>query len=162
VDRRHHLDQELTDRVVVLRIDPFSTPRPAPAMGLGHAAAGVPRKVVTLGSPRTPQQASHGARRLRTLRKHPLSLTTLDSERTQVGATPVVTAAEYDDNMRSIGQLADAACIAEITEALADLGHRRFLHVTSDYAHTSARNRKQVYLETIDKLGHAASPPAPD
>ncbi|NYI07441.1 LacI family DNA-binding transcriptional regulator [Allostreptomyces psammosilenae] len=74
------------------------------------------------------------------------------SERSMSGATPIVISADYDDQMRSIGELADASTTAEIIERLARQGHRRFLHIAGDYAHTSARRRRQVYLETIERL----------
>ncbi|MEU4654909.1 LacI family DNA-binding transcriptional regulator [Streptomyces sp. NPDC023723] len=84
-----------------------------------------------------------------------LALTPLPalSERSTRGSTPIVVCAEYDEQMRSIGELADATTTAEIIEHLAEQGHRRFLHLAGDYAHTSARARRQVYLETIARLG---------
>ncbi|GGY98325.1 LacI family DNA-binding transcriptional regulator [Streptomyces poonensis] len=69
------------------------------------------------------------------------------------GSTPIAVSADYDDRMRGIGELADASAMAEIVERPARQGHRRFLHLAGDYAHTSARWRKQVYLETIERLG---------
>ncbi|WP_225636609.1 LacI family DNA-binding transcriptional regulator [Streptomyces solaniscabiei] len=74
------------------------------------------------------------------------------SERSRSGVVPIVVSADYDDQMRSIGELADASTMTEIVKRLAQQGHRRFVHLAGDYAHTSARRRKQVYLESIDRL----------
>ncbi|MFC9948676.1 LacI family DNA-binding transcriptional regulator [Streptomyces pratensis] len=84
-----------------------------------------------------------------------LSLTPLPqlSARRQAGGIPVVIEADYDERMRGIGDLADASTLAEVIERLAEQGHRRFLHAAGDYAHTSARLRRQVYLETVERLG---------
>jgi LacI family repressor for deo operon, udp, cdd, tsx, nupC, and nupG len=66
---------------------------------------------------------------------------------------PLVVTAEYDDDMRALGALADGSPTAEIIESLAELGHRRFLHVAGSPSWSSARNRRAVYLETITRLG---------
>ncbi|MGW0784399.1 LacI family DNA-binding transcriptional regulator [Streptomyces sp. NPDC002913] len=68
-------------------------------------------------------------------------------------AVPVVVAADYDSEMRALGDLADASPVAELIERLAEDGHRCFLHVAGDRTHASARGREQVYLETIGRLG---------
>ncbi|TDW79423.1 MULTISPECIES: LacI family DNA-binding transcriptional regulator [Kribbella] len=68
------------------------------------------------------------------------------------GAAVVVTP-EFDDAMRSIGELTDATPVTELIERLANLGHRRFLHVAGDQAFASARARKVAYLEAIDRFG---------
>lgn len=65
----------------------------------------------------------------------------------------VVVSADFDDEMRGIGELADAAPVADLIERLAELGHRRFLHVAGAQSFASARGRKQIYLETIERLG---------
>jgi DNA-binding LacI/PurR family transcriptional regulator len=67
--------------------------------------------------------------------------------------TPIVASADFDDEMRGIGELADASAIAELIRGLADLGHRRFLHVTGDLQFASARARRDTYLETLAQLG---------
>ena len=67
--------------------------------------------------------------------------------------TTVTVAAELDDEMRGIGELADASAIVTLIEHLAGLGHRRFFHVAGDQRFASARARLQTYLETIDRLG---------
>jgi DNA-binding LacI/PurR family transcriptional regulator len=88
-----------------------------------------------------------------------LALTPLVSERQAQIATriPVVVGAEYDDEMRGIGDLADAAPIAEIIETLFDRGHRTFLHIAGDRDYETGRSREKAYVETIERLGlHSA------
>lgn len=84
-----------------------------------------------------------------------LALTPLASERqAQIASrVPVVVGAEYDDEMRGIGDLADASPVAEIIETLARSGHRTFLHIAGDRTHTTVRSREQAFLETIARLG---------
>jgi DNA-binding LacI/PurR family transcriptional regulator len=84
-----------------------------------------------------------------------LALTPLVSQRkAQIASrVPVVVGAEYDDEMRGIGDLADASPVAEIIETLAQQGHRTFLHLAGDRTHTTVRSREQAYLETIERLG---------
>jgi DNA-binding LacI/PurR family transcriptional regulator len=116
--------------------------------------AGFVVEVVTLGGPvegragRVLELADSG------LFEGIVSLTPVPVDDDRLGSfrTPVVVSPEYDEAMRGIGRLADAQRLAEIVEALAALGHRRFLHLGGDYAHTSARRRRQVYLETVERL----------
>ncbi|MDT0342644.1 LacI family DNA-binding transcriptional regulator [Streptomyces litchfieldiae] len=65
----------------------------------------------------------------------------------------IVVSADFDDEMRGIGELADASPVIEMIERLAELGHRRFLHVAGDLQFASARSRKAAYLETVARLG---------
>jgi DNA-binding LacI/PurR family transcriptional regulator len=65
----------------------------------------------------------------------------------------LVVSADYDDEMHSIGELADGSPMAEIIEHLAALGHRRFVHLSGDLQFASARGRLQTYLATIERLG---------
>ncbi|MEU5157725.1 LacI family DNA-binding transcriptional regulator [Glycomyces sp. NPDC021274] len=65
----------------------------------------------------------------------------------------IVVAADFDDQMRGIGELADAAPLVEIMEGLAALGHHRFFHVAGNLQFASARARKAAYLETVERLG---------
>ena len=67
--------------------------------------------------------------------------------------TALVITAEFDDEMRGIGQLADATPIVEIVERLAELGHRRFFHVAGSSQFASARARATAFRETVDRLG---------
>jgi DNA-binding LacI/PurR family transcriptional regulator len=84
-----------------------------------------------------------------------LALTPLAADRQAEirSRVPVVVGAEYDDEMRGIGDLADASPVAEIIETLAAQGHKTFLHIAGDRAHTTVRSREQAYLETISRLG---------
>ncbi|MEV8064839.1 substrate-binding domain-containing protein [Streptomyces sp. NPDC085995] len=66
---------------------------------------------------------------------------------------PVVILGEYDDDMHARGELANGRPAEQIIRHLADQGHRRFLHVAGSRAWASARNRRAVYLDTIDRLG---------
>ncbi|UVY84817.1 LacI family transcriptional regulator [Brachybacterium sp. NBEC-018] len=69
------------------------------------------------------------------------------------GRAAIVASADYDDQAHSTGAMADGACLAELVEGLHALGHRRFLHVTGDLEYASARSRRQVFEETIRRLG---------
>ncbi|MFE9725846.1 LacI family DNA-binding transcriptional regulator [Streptomyces sp. NPDC005794] len=84
-----------------------------------------------------------------------VSLTPLlpDLARPAAPAVPVIVAADYDSEMRALGEMADGSPVAELMEKLAADGHRCFLHVAGDRAYATARSREQVYLETIERLG---------
>ncbi|WP_066367033.1 LacI family DNA-binding transcriptional regulator [Herbidospora mongoliensis] len=69
------------------------------------------------------------------------------------GGPPTVVVGAYDDNLRSQGFLASGGAAADIVDHLASLGHRRFLHVAGNSDWASARNRRDVYLETIKARG---------
>jgi DNA-binding LacI/PurR family transcriptional regulator len=79
------------------------------------------------------------------------ALPTLESQ-VSTGTT-IVVSGDFDDEMRSIGELADASAIAELIEGLAELGHRKFMHVSGSQQFASARARLQLYTETINRLG---------
>ena len=65
----------------------------------------------------------------------------------------IVVYGEYDDNMHSQGHLADGRPAADIVHHLAELGHRKFLHVAGSADWASALNRRAVYEQTIADLG---------
>jgi DNA-binding LacI/PurR family transcriptional regulator len=67
--------------------------------------------------------------------------------------TMVVVSGDFDDEMRGIGELADASAVHELIRGLADRGHRRFLHVTGSLDFTSARARRDEYASAIAELG---------
>ncbi|MES5824634.1 substrate-binding domain-containing protein [Streptomyces sp. RG80] len=69
------------------------------------------------------------------------------------GRRPVVVLGEYDDKLQSRGRLADGRPAEQILRHLADQGHRRFLHVAGSQDWASARNRRAVYLEAVERLG---------
>ncbi|KAA9089183.1 LacI family DNA-binding transcriptional regulator [Microbacterium radiodurans] len=84
-----------------------------------------------------------------------LSFAPLDTEAVErmPAATTVVIAAELDDEMRGIGELADGSAMTEIIERLAASGHRRFFHVAGARDFASARARREIYLATVERLG---------
>ena len=67
---------------------------------------------------------------------------------------PVIRPDTLSANMFNVGELADAAPIAVFVEKLAEQGWHRFLHIggPSDDS-VSASARKQIYLDTIGRLG---------
>ncbi|WP_318842911.1 LacI family DNA-binding transcriptional regulator [Myceligenerans pegani] len=65
---------------------------------------------------------------------------------------PVVVSEDFDDEMRSIGVLADAAPVTEMVTHLAELGHRRFFHVSGSAQFASARARAEVFRESVERL----------
>ncbi|MEL7977698.1 LacI family DNA-binding transcriptional regulator [Isoptericola sp. F-RaC21] len=73
------------------------------------------------------------------------------------GATPVVAEATFDEQMRTLGDLADASAVAAFVETLVAAGYRRFVHVGGDQQYASARARRDVYLAAVAR---AAADPA--
>lgn len=82
-----------------------------------------------------------------------LAVSPVDLQKKSSQRIPIVQSASYDEDLHVLGELADASEVREIIEYLSSLGHRTFLHVAGDQTYTSGRNRKSVYLETIDQLG---------
>lgn len=76
-----------------------------------------------------------------------------DSLHSYPARAALVIADDYDEGSRAIGELADAGPVAEFVEGLAELGHRRFLHITGELRFFTARERLRVFTETIDRLG---------
>ncbi|WP_199035055.1 LacI family DNA-binding transcriptional regulator [Glycomyces salinus] len=68
-------------------------------------------------------------------------------------STPVVTATAFDDQMHSVGDLADASLIDDFITALAAAGYRRFVHLAGSDKWASARSRRAVYLAAVERLG---------
>ncbi|GAA2971596.1 LacI family transcriptional regulator [Microbacterium terrae] len=86
-----------------------------------------------------------------------LSFSTVDEAANNLPkGTVLVVSPEFDDEMRGIGDLADAAPVAEMIERLAESGHHRFLHIAGDRTFASARARATVFTETIARLGLAS------
>lgn len=75
------------------------------------------------------------------------------SERSLPDGAAIVVSADFDDEMRGIGELADGSLVAELMRRLVELGHRRFYHVAGSLQFASARGRKQSYLNAIERLG---------
>ncbi|WP_206686042.1 LacI family DNA-binding transcriptional regulator [Kribbella qitaiheensis] len=82
-----------------------------------------------------------------------LAISSIDLKGKRSRRVPIVESDIYDDHLRGLGELADASQVREIIEYLSSLGHRTFFHVAGAQTHASARNRKSVYLETIEDLG---------
>ncbi|MFC3994415.1 LacI family DNA-binding transcriptional regulator [Nocardiopsis sediminis] len=82
-----------------------------------------------------------------------LAPVTADSDRRRPESAAVVVSADYDDEMRGIGEIADGSILGELVEGLATAGHRRFLHVAGAGHFASARGRRTTYLETVERLG---------
>jgi DNA-binding LacI/PurR family transcriptional regulator len=82
-----------------------------------------------------------------------LAVSSIDLKNRASWQIPIVQSYSYDEKLHVLGELADASEVREIIEHLSSLGHRTFLHVAGDQSFTSARNRKSVYLETIERLG---------
>lgn len=85
-----------------------------------------------------------------------LALASLGST-TIMSPTAVVVVADYDDELRGLGALADGAACGEVVRTLAALGHTHFLHVAGPQDFASARNRRQTFLDTIAQLGLTGS-----
>lgn len=68
-------------------------------------------------------------------------------------STTVTVSADFDDDMRGVGALADGSPVRELVSGLADLGHRRFFHVTGSLDFASARGRRDVYLQAMEEFG---------
>ena len=66
---------------------------------------------------------------------------------------PVVVIGQYDDKMHATGAFASGQMASDIVQHLAGLGHRRLLHVAGSDDWASARNRRNVYIETAERLG---------
>lgn len=66
---------------------------------------------------------------------------------------PVVVTGDYDREMRSTGALADASALREMMTALAQAGHRTFVHLAGEAAHASARERRETYTRVVSDLG---------
>lgn len=65
----------------------------------------------------------------------------------------VLCASTFDDEAHATGIFTDARPIAAMIERLAELGHRRFLHITGPLDFPSAVARRDAYLATVERLG---------
>lgn len=77
----------------------------------------------------------------------------LDGELDAPEGVPIITTAEFDDDMHLAGELADPSPVEAFIERLASLGHRRFLHVAGPAQYASARARTRAYLGAVERLG---------
>lgn len=76
------------------------------------------------------------------------------------GSAPVVAEATFDEQMRSLGNLADASAVEVLVRTLVAAGYRRFVHVAGPDHYASARARRDVYLASVARA--AADPATPD
>ncbi|RKS05063.1 LacI family transcriptional regulator [Nocardiopsis sp. Huas11] len=146
-----------TGRLAILlpSVSTFSPDRMlAGAIATGHAAGFVVEVLSVDGGPedrteRTLELAGSGQVE-GVLALAPL---TPGGDRPPADGAPVVVSADFDDDMRGIGGLADGSVVADLVEGLAESGHRRFLHVSGSLGFASARERKRTYLATVERLG---------
>jgi|tagenome__1003787_1003787.scaffolds.fasta_scaffold20626145_1 LacI family transcriptional regulator len=82
-----------------------------------------------------------------------LALASLGGTPITGSTTALVIVADYDDELRGLGALADGAACGEVVQMLADLGHTHFLHAAGPQSYASARNRRKTFVDTIDRLG---------
>lgn len=82
-----------------------------------------------------------------------LALASLGDQPTSWSVTPVVITADYDDEMRGLGALADGAACGEVVRYLSGLGHLSFVHLAGPHTFASARNRRQTFADTVSALG---------
>lgn len=64
-----------------------------------------------------------------------------------------VSLSEFDEDMHAIGAFSDASPVVEMIEQLAELGHKRFLHVAGPSDYPAAVARRDAYLATVRRLG---------
>lgn len=86
-----------------------------------------------------------------------LTLASLGDEPLSTLTTSIVVVSNYDDEMRGVGALADGTACGEVVRILVQLGHRQFLHLAGPQSYASARNRRQTFLESTDRLGVTGS-----
>lgn len=81
-----------------------------------------------------------------------LSVAPINASTDRTGA--VVDTGEYDHRMRAVEAVSgDADTMAALVRALAELGHRHFLHAAGPQGWRSAKLRQQGYLSAIEELG---------
>jgi DNA-binding LacI/PurR family transcriptional regulator len=68
-------------------------------------------------------------------------------------APPVLAATAFDEQMHSVGELADAGLLEVFVRTLFAAGHRRFVHVAGSQEYSSARARRDTYLACVESLG---------
>ncbi|WP_197517254.1 LacI family DNA-binding transcriptional regulator [Microbacterium karelineae] len=83
-----------------------------------------------------------------------LSFTRLGSAPATGETSPaILSLTEFDDSMRASGELTDASPIDGLMDGLAQLGHRRFLHIAGASSYPTAVARADAYLAAIGRLG---------
>jgi DNA-binding LacI/PurR family transcriptional regulator len=69
------------------------------------------------------------------------------------GHAHVLVESDFDEHNRATGRLLDSSPVVEFVENLAELGHRRFLHISGDMEFGTARERRRLFVETVERLG---------
>jgi LacI family transcriptional regulator, repressor for deo operon, udp, cdd, tsx, nupC, and nupG len=82
-----------------------------------------------------------------------LALASLGAQPSPRSGAPVVIIADYDDELRGLGALADGAACGEVVGYLSGLGHRSLLHLAGSQSFASARNRRQTFSDAVAALG---------
>lgn len=82
-----------------------------------------------------------------------LALASFGGDWHQRAVTPAVVLADYDDELRGLGEVANGAACGEVVRHLYDLGHRQFLHIAGPQEFAAARNRRKSFSETVTSLG---------
>lgn len=82
-----------------------------------------------------------------------MALATLGDQPAAGSSTAIVVVADYDDELRGLGALADGAACGEVVQTLVDLGHIQFLHLAGPQNYASARNRRKTFVDTTAHLG---------
>lgn len=67
-------------------------------------------------------------------------------------STALVLASGFDDEMRGMGEIADASAVGELIRGLKERGHQRFLHVSGALEHPAARARHDAYLRGVQEF----------
>lgn len=65
----------------------------------------------------------------------------------------VVASADYDDEGRVTGALADSSPVHDLIDGLSAQGHRRFAHITGDLRYASARARRDAFDAALAARG---------
>lgn len=86
-----------------------------------------------------------------------LALASLGGGRLGDPTTALVIVADYDEELRGLGVLADGAACGEVVRLLADLGHTHLLHAAGPQGYASARNRRKTFVDTTARLGLSGS-----
>ncbi|MEV3939207.1 LacI family DNA-binding transcriptional regulator [Glycomyces sp. NPDC049804] len=82
-----------------------------------------------------------------------LSFSPLPAPRLPAAAPAFLALTEFDEEMHATGAFSDARPLVAIMEHLAELGHRRFLHIAGSADFPSAVARREAYLATVERLG---------
>lgn len=80
-----------------------------------------------------------------------ISLVEIDQSDIRNRRSVVEVIPQFDSSMRSVGDIADARSVQDLVAQLVGWGHRKFVHVVGNEAHTSARQRRRVYRKAMEQ-----------